>query len=138
VERFTSDSAVLAEEYGIRIGRWTQYPASQQLPFDAMWCVFEPGSRSNEDCHPEVELAVVVSGAARFESPEGAPPVDAPTGSAVLLGSTERHVVVNASRTDPLVLLSVYWLPGSEPGSEPRSEPAVAAAVPAGETADDR
>jgi hypothetical protein len=131
VERFTSDSAVLAEEYGIRIGRWSQYPTSTTLPFDAMWCVFEPGSRSHEDCHPEVELAVVVTGSARFESPDGAPAVEAPTGTAVLLRSEERHVVVNSSPTDQLVLLSVYWLPGSEPAAA-RADAAMA------ETADGR
>ncbi|MBV6696710.1 cupin domain-containing protein [Kitasatospora aureofaciens] len=110
-------SAVLTAEYGIRIGRWTQYPEAAKLPFDAMWCVVGPGSSSVRDCHPEVELAVVVTGRAEFEV-EGAGTTAAPTGTAVLLDPQERHVIHNRSQTDPLTVLSIYWLPDGDTADE--------------------
>jgi quercetin dioxygenase-like cupin family protein len=109
MRRVSADSAQLTEEYGIRIGRWTQYPETEAFPFDAMWCVLPPGARAAEDRHPEMELAVVVNGSAVFES--GETTIDAAPGAAVLLSSNERHVVRNRSDESPLVVLSVYWLP---------------------------
>lgn len=109
MRRLTSDSTRLTEEFGILTGRWAQYPELDDLPFGAMWCVIPPGAHSQEDCHPEIELAVVVSGSAAFES--SGTSMDAPLGSAVLLGSNERHIVHNRSDGSPLVLLSLYWMP---------------------------
>jgi mannose-6-phosphate isomerase-like protein (cupin superfamily) len=106
---FDSSTAALAPEFGILCGRWSQYSGLDALPFDLMWCLVEPGSRTDEDCHPEAELVVVVDGEARFESPQNT--VDAVGGGAVLLGSRERHVIHNRSADTPLVLLSLYWMP---------------------------
>jgi hypothetical protein len=69
---FTSDTAMLSDEYGIQIGRWQQY-RQQGLPFDAMWCVIPPGGSSAEDFHPERELQVVVSGSGAVETPATGP-----------------------------------------------------------------
>lgn len=112
MKAFSSGSATLAPEFGILSGRWSQYAESgdlPELPFNAMWCVVPPGGRSNEDCHPELELSVVVDGAATFESPSGR--VDASTGTAVLMDSAERHVIHNKSTESRLVVLSIYWMP---------------------------
>jgi mannose-6-phosphate isomerase-like protein (cupin superfamily) len=106
---FKSSTAAFAPEFGVMCGRWSQYPALDPLPFDSMWCLVEPGSRTDEDCHPEAELVVVLDGEARFESPQNT--VDASGGTAVLLGSRERHVIHNTSTDSPLVLLSIYWMP---------------------------
>jgi mannose-6-phosphate isomerase-like protein (cupin superfamily) len=106
---FDSRTAALAPEFGIMCGRWSQYPALDSLPFDSMWCFVPPGSRTDEDCHPEAELVVVLDGEARLESPQNT--VDASPGTAVLLGSRERHVIHNRSEGSPLVLLSIYWMP---------------------------
>lgn len=105
----SSDSSRLGEESGILTGRWTQYADLGELPFGAMWCVVPPGSRSDEDCHPERELQVVVKGSAVVDS--AGTKLDAPLGAAVLLDSNERHVVHNRSAEHPLVLLSIYWMP---------------------------
>lgn len=113
---FSSASARYTQEENLRIGRWTQYPGLDGLPFGAMWYVVPPGEESPRDCHPEVELAVVVQGAGRFASERG-DTVDAPLGTAVLLDSEEPHVVHNASSDEPLVVMSVYWMPGEEPRS---------------------
>lgn len=110
---FDSGSARLTREYGIEIGRWEQYAAGAELPFGAMWCVVPPGGRSAEDCHPELELAVVVSGEGEVEAVETGERRRAPAGTAALMGSQERHVWHNVSAADPLVFLSVYWMPGA-------------------------
>ncbi|MFC5827959.1 cupin domain-containing protein [Nonomuraea insulae] len=109
MQKFSSSTAALTEEYGIEIGRWTEYGGTDFMPFGAMWCVIPPNSSSQADQHPEIELAVVVEGDADFDV-AGARE-HAPAGSAILLGSQERHVIHNRSAGDPLVLLSMYWMP---------------------------
>ncbi|MEV7028587.1 hypothetical protein AB0O00_41535, partial [Kitasatospora sp. NPDC093558] len=83
MRRLSCDSAELSAEYGIRIGRWTQYAESARLPFDAMWCLVGPGASSTRDCHPETELAVVVTGRAEFEVEVKAPALTAVAGQSV-------------------------------------------------------
>jgi quercetin dioxygenase-like cupin family protein len=107
-----SNAAELAPEFGIMAGRWSQYSQLSGLPFDAMWCKIAPGGRSNPDCHPECELVVVMQGTLQVRA-SGREEV-APAGTAILLDSTEEHVLVNPSEQDPLVTLSVYWLPGGQ------------------------
>ena len=114
MQTFASGSARLTREYGIEIGRWEQYPADHKLPFGAMWCVVPPGGRSDEDCHPELELAVVVSGGGEVEAVATGERRPAPAGTAALMDSRERHVWHNTSADEPLVFLSVYWMPGAE------------------------
>lgn len=106
-----TDPAELTSEHGIQIGRWEQYAGIGDTPFGAMWCVVPPGGRSQIDCHSERELWVVVQGSADVESGEHTQ--TAPTGSAVLLESEEPHVMVNRSADEPLVILSLYWEPGT-------------------------
>jgi mannose-6-phosphate isomerase-like protein (cupin superfamily) len=118
-----SSSAELAPEFGILAGRWSQYAGLGSVPFDAMWCVVPPGGRSNTDCHPERELAVVVQGAGDVHA--GGRAERAAAGTAVLLDSEEAHVLVNLSADDPLVVLSIYW----RPGDQGRREQAVATAA---------
>jgi mannose-6-phosphate isomerase-like protein (cupin superfamily) len=115
VRKYVSDTAELAEEYGIHIGRWSQYRDLGRLPFDAMWCVIPPGGSSTEDIHPEVEFAVVTRGRAVYES--GGTKVEVPTGGVILLDPEQRHTIHNLSGEEPLTILSIYWLPTS--GDEP-------------------
>jgi quercetin dioxygenase-like cupin family protein len=109
-----SSAAELAPEFGIMAGRWSQYPELGGLPFGAMWCQIAPGERSNPDCHPERELVVVMQGTLHVQA-SGRDEV-APAGAAVLLDSTEEHVLVNPSAQDPVVMLSIYWLPEEDNG----------------------
>lgn len=115
MQTFQAVDAQLKAEYGIEIGRWSQYGELGQLPFNAMWCVIPPGGSSHEDCHPEIEFAVVVDGQGAYES--GGRTVEAPAGSVVLLESEERHTIHNRSQDRPLTILSVYWLPEAPAGS---------------------
>jgi len=107
MQRLSSDSAVLAPEFGVHCGRWSQYPDLGAVPFGAMWCVVPPGGRTEEDRHEDRELVIIASGTARVES-DGAT-VSAGPGTAVLLDGGERHVVHNGSDEQPLVLLGMYW-----------------------------
>jgi mannose-6-phosphate isomerase-like protein (cupin superfamily) len=104
-----NDPATLTSEFGIQVGRWTQYTGIGDTPFGAMWCVVPPGGRTGTDCHSERELWVVVSGNADVQA--GGRTETALTGSAVLLDSEEPHVMVNRSAEEPLVVLSLYWEP---------------------------
>lgn len=109
---FVSETAELTEEYGIHIGRWSQYGDLGRLPFQAMWCVVPPGGSSEEDIHPEVEFAVVTRGRAAYES--GGTTVEIPTGGVILLDPHQRHIIHNLSADEPLTILSVYWMPTDE------------------------
>jgi mannose-6-phosphate isomerase-like protein (cupin superfamily) len=112
-----SNSAELAPEFGILAGRWTQYSGLGDVPFGAMWCVVPPGGRTHTDCHPERELVVVVQGVA---SVHASGEEMATAGSAVLLDGGEEHVLVNSSAQEPLVFLSIYWLPDGADGEAQR------------------
>ena len=105
---FSSTDAALTAEYGIQVGRWEQYPAAAELPFNVMWCVIPAAQQSALDQHPEHELAVVVSGHASFQGDDTA--LDAPAGTAVLLQPGERHVIHNLRSEEPVRIMSVYWL----------------------------
>jgi mannose-6-phosphate isomerase-like protein (cupin superfamily) len=127
VRKYTSQDAALTAEYGIRIGRWTQYQDLGKLPFDAMWCVIPPGGSSQEDHHPEIEFAVVVDGHASYRS--AGEDVDAPAGSVILLSPEERHVIHNRSQDQPLTILSIYWLPDAAPAGTDAAPVATDAAL---------
>jgi quercetin dioxygenase-like cupin family protein len=111
VHRLTIDEAELKPENGIRIGRWTQYTGLGDRPFGAMWFEVPAGGRSVIDGHPEVELAVVLSGEATF-TVEGRD-VNVSCGTAVLLQPYENHVV--HAKDDPVQVLSLYWMPVDNP-----------------------
>lgn len=108
MQRLSSESAVLAAEFGVQCGRWSQYPDIGALPFGAMWCVVPPGGRTAEDRHEERELVIVAQGAARVET-DGTT-VSAGPGTALLLDGGERHVIHNGSEDEQLVLLGMYWM----------------------------
>jgi quercetin dioxygenase-like cupin family protein len=110
VRKIVNEDARLEAGFGIRVGRWAQYPDLGDLPFGAMWCVLDPGASSEPDHHPEIEMAVVVRGTARYSN-DGRT-VEAAAGSVILLEPEERHVIHNASPDEPLTILSLYWLPG--------------------------
>jgi quercetin dioxygenase-like cupin family protein len=105
-----SDSAELSQEFGITVGRWAQYTTTGDLPFGAMWCVVPPGGHSEIDQHPDRELFIVVQGSGEVQVP-GGPAKPASAGSAVLMDAQEPHILVNTSDDQPLVALSLYWIP---------------------------
>jgi mannose-6-phosphate isomerase-like protein (cupin superfamily) len=91
-----------------------------------MWYTVPPDACSPRDCHPELELSVVVSGRASVEASGEITDVD--QGSAFLLGSEEAHVIHNRSADRPLLIFTTYWMP-REPAA---SGGAAAATVGAG------
>lgn len=75
-----------------------------------MWCVVPPGGHSDIDQHPDRELFIVVRGSGEVQVP-GGPARPAAAGTAVLMDAQEPHVLVNLSADQPLVALSLYWIP---------------------------
>jgi mannose-6-phosphate isomerase-like protein (cupin superfamily) len=112
-----------AESYSIgvvEVARWEQYELGDQLPFQAMWYTVPPGSSSPRDCHPEVELSVVISGTASVEA--GGKLTDVAAGSCFLLDSEEAHVIHNRSADVSLRVFTTYWMPRTEPNAAAEPE----------------
>jgi mannose-6-phosphate isomerase-like protein (cupin superfamily) len=101
-----------AESYAVGpvdVARWEQYALGEELPFQAMWYTIAPRSSSPRDCHPEVELSVVISGTASVET-AALGVTDVAAGSCFLLDSEEAHVIHNKGDA-PLLVWSTYWMP---------------------------
>jgi uncharacterized cupin superfamily protein len=108
----SSSSADLAPEFGILSGRWAQYDGLGDVPFGAMWCVVPPGGTADTDRHAERELMVVLRGSADISASGCTQTVQA--GAVALLDSEEAHILANSSTDEPLVTLSLYWLPSRD------------------------
>jgi len=96
----------------VEVARWEQYQLGDLMPFNAMWYVVPPGSSSPVDCHPELELSIVVSGCAVVQGGDDSTEVE--QGGGFLLESEEAHMVRNRSTEHPLVIFSAYWMPGQD------------------------
>ena len=108
----SSSAAELTQEFGILSGRWAQYPDLGDMPFGAMWCVVPPGGCADTDRHAERELVVVVQGSADIHASGSMNKVEA--GEAALLDGEEAHILANSRADEPLVTLSIYWLPAGK------------------------
>ncbi|HTZ42486.1 MAG TPA: cupin domain-containing protein [Jatrophihabitans sp.] len=95
----------------ITVARWEeQYPIPDgEMPFGAMWYTVPPGSASVRDCHPELELSIVVAGTAHVET--GGRITEVTAGNAFLLDSEEAHVIHNRAADQPVTIFSGYWMP---------------------------
>jgi mannose-6-phosphate isomerase-like protein (cupin superfamily) len=104
-------ASATAESYtigSVAVARWEQYSLQDTLPFEAMWYSIPPGESSPMDCHPEVELSIVINGTASVEA--GGKITDAAAGSGFLLDSEESHVIHNRSDQE-LLIFTTYWMP---------------------------
>jgi mannose-6-phosphate isomerase-like protein (cupin superfamily) len=106
---FDSDSADSARVGPLDIARWEQYGLQATMPFGAMWYTVPAGQSSLLDCHPELELSIVIEGTAFVEA--NGSTTEVPRGSAILFDSEEPHVVHNRDENGPLTIFSAYWLP---------------------------
>ena len=111
MRHFASGSAESYAVGVVDVARWEQYSLEDTLPFQAMWYTVPPASSSPEDCHPEYELSVVVSGTASVEA--SGQITDVAKGSCFLLDSREAHVIHNRSADEPLFIFTTYWMPGA-------------------------
>src|SRR5437764_14760687 len=109
MRKFDKGAAGTCQVDRVEVARWEQFSLGDRLPFKAMWYTVPPSASSPRDCHPEVELSIVVSGSAAVEASGQIVEVD--HGSAFLLDSNEAHVVHNRSTEAPLVVFSAYWMP---------------------------
>ncbi len=109
MRHFAADSADSYKAGVVDVARWEQFSLGDALPFQAMWYTVPPASSSPQDCHPEVELSVVVSGTASVEASGHV--TDVAQGSCFLLSSEEAHVIHNRSVDAPLMVFTTYWMP---------------------------
>lgn len=116
MRHFASDSAESYAVGVVDVARWEQFDLGETLPFQAMWYTVPPQSSSPQDCHPEVELSVVISGTASVEASGRI--TDVAAGSVFLLDSEEAHIIHNRSAERPLFIYTVYWMP-REQSAEP-------------------
>jgi mannose-6-phosphate isomerase-like protein (cupin superfamily) len=105
---------------------WDKFSLGQQLPFGAQWYALPPGSTSGQDCHPEVELSIVVTGTASVEA--SGEITDVAAGGAFLLDSEEAHIIHNRAADQPLMVFTTFWMPLG--GSTDSAAPFAAVAAP--------
>jgi mannose-6-phosphate isomerase-like protein (cupin superfamily) len=106
---FDSSSAATRTVGPLEVARWEQYGLGSAMPFDAMWYSVPAGRSSLRDCHPELELSIVLSGTASVET--GGTVTELPAGSAFLFDTEEAHIVHNRSDDTPVMIFSAYWMP---------------------------
>jgi mannose-6-phosphate isomerase-like protein (cupin superfamily) len=111
-DRNSADSATVGP---LDVARWEQYGLQATMPFGAMWYTVPAGQSSLLDCHPELELSIVVAGTAFVES--NSTTTEVPQGSAILFDSEEPHVIHNRDQDAPLTIFSAYWMPLEGAGS---------------------
>jgi mannose-6-phosphate isomerase-like protein (cupin superfamily) len=131
---FASDSAESYAVGVVDVARWEQYGLGGTLPFQAMWYTVPPNSCSPQDCHPEMELSVVVSGTASVEV--SGEITDIAAGSCFLLESREAHVIHNRSADTPLFIFTTYWMPEAAAAAHTAGVTEEAAAVADGAEGD--
>lgn len=112
----------------VDVARWEQFGLGATMPFQAMWYTVPPASCSPRDCHPELELSIVLAGRAEVQAAD-APPAIVEQGSAFLLESDEAHIVHNRSADTDLVIFSAYWMPVQSLAASAVSASASAVAV---------
>jgi mannose-6-phosphate isomerase-like protein (cupin superfamily) len=113
----------------ITVARWEQYRIGDHvMPFGAMWYSVPPATSSALDCHPELELSIVVSGTAHVEANGAVTEVSA--GNAFLLDSEEPHVIHNRAPNQLLTIFSGYWMPLGDEGSGNEPDSAAQPAPP--------
>ena len=117
MRHFVSDSAESYSVGEVDVARWEQYGLDDVMPFNAMWYTVPPGASSPRDCHPELELSVVIDGTAAVEASGRITEVR--KGSCFLLDGDEAHVIHNRSADEPVVVFTTYWMPLGHKAEEP-------------------
>jgi quercetin dioxygenase-like cupin family protein len=120
MRHFPHDSAETYPVGVVDVARWEQYGLGETLPFQAMWYTVPPNSSSPRDCHPEVELSVVINGRASVEAGDQITDVEA--GSAFLLNGDEAHIIHNRSDDTPLFIYTTFWMPRAGAGQPGEGE----------------
>ncbi|MDQ3403948.1 MAG: cupin domain-containing protein [Actinomycetota bacterium] len=95
----------LKVDNGLRAQRLLPWPVLN-APFEASWCVVEPGAESGAHAHHEYEIWVAMTGAAEIITDAGTVPFVA--GDVVHFLPHERHQVVNPG-TEPFQMYAVWW-----------------------------
>jgi cupin domain len=108
MRHYPSDTAETYLVGPVDVARWEQYGLQDTLPFGAMWYSIPAGESSPQDCHPEMELSIVITGTASVEA--SGVVTEAPQGTAFLLDGSEAHIIHNHS-AERLLIFTTYWMP---------------------------
>ncbi len=101
------DPAHLEAAYGILVQEVYPWPEAAATPFGAVWAVVEPGQRTKHHNHQEGETFFVTAGRGRYRV--GDEVVEVGPGDVVFQPPFNSHVIENASDSENLVFLAVYW-----------------------------
>ena len=102
------DPARLASAYNI--GCHSLYPAALTgtlFPFGSTYCEVPPGGYTTEHNHHENETFLILAGQGRMQIAGEVSPISA--GDVVFIPSRSHHRLDNASSSEPLRFISVYW-----------------------------
>lgn len=104
----------LTDAYGIRYQQVYPFGGDELADWGLGRAVIEPGGETEpHGHHEEHELFVILRGSGVMIIGSEERPVTAQC--AVLIPNGEQHQLKNASTTEPLVFLSVYWPPSMGP-----------------------
>ncbi|MGH8896621.1 MAG: cupin domain-containing protein [Egibacteraceae bacterium] len=107
ITKFHIDEANAVDEFGMacqRLVPWTGQ--GEEPPFGAMACFLPAGADSAPDCHDQVEVMIVLSGAGSVDVAEERRSIAA--GEMVVIPRNQEHVVRNPE-SQTLRWVSLYW-----------------------------
>lgn len=101
------DPSTFEPSYGVTCTRIFPSPESGATPFNAYWALIEPGGASQLHRHHEGEAFIVVRGTGIMTVDDETEPVD--VGDVIFMKPLTDHTLANASDTEQLLFMNVYW-----------------------------
>ncbi len=107
ITKFPIDEMHAVDEFGMACQRLIPWAGQgEEPPFGAMACFLPAGADSVPDCHDQVEVMIVLSGAGSISIAEERRWIAA--GEMVVIPRNRKHVVYNPG-TRTLRWVSLYW-----------------------------
>jgi mannose-6-phosphate isomerase-like protein (cupin superfamily) len=107
VTRSRIDATTAESEFGMACQRLLPWAGEcEEPPFGVMACFLPAASSTEPDCHDQVEMMIVISGAGLLDVAGDRAPIGA--GDVLRIDRNRRHVVENTS-DGSLVWVSCYW-----------------------------
>lgn len=101
------DPSTFQPFYGVLCERIFPSAESGNTPFNAFWCIVEPGEASQLHRHHEGETFVIVKGSGVITVGEESSPVE--VGDVVFMKPLVDHTLANTSASEQLLFLDIYW-----------------------------
>lgn len=101
------DPSTFQPSYGVTCTRVFPSPESGDTPFNAYMSLIEPGGASQLHRHHEGETFIILSGSGLMTVDDETEPVGG--GDVIFMDPLTDHTLANASDTEQLLFLNVYW-----------------------------